>query len=139
MDTGQFQLRLKAATGTRIERTDEIAKKALEIIGDDGRAGKRGQATVGFVGTTTPNFAINSVYVWTSGPEEAVLRIALKPDSGVRLDELRPRLRQELPEKLGAWLTERLRADGLTDERNRRRGRRACGCRSSRPTSSTRS
>ena len=73
-------------------------------------------STVGFVGTTTPNFAINSVYVWTSGPEEAVLRIALKPDSGVRLDELRPRLRKDLPEKLGAWLSQRLRKDGLTDE-----------------------
>ena len=117
VDTGQFQLRLKAATGTRIELTDEIAKKGRrrKIVSDEAGPGKV-DSTVGFVGTTTPNFAINSVYVWTSGPEEAVLRIALKPDSGVRLDELRPRLRKELPEKLGAWLSQRLRKDGLTDE-----------------------
>ena len=115
VDTGQFQLRIKAATGTRIERTDEIAKQALKIIADT--AGPQNvEATVGFVGTTTPNFAINSVYVWTSGPEEAVLRVALKHDSPVRLDDLRPRLRKELPEKLGAWLTERLRKDGLNDD-----------------------
>ncbi len=115
VDTGQFQLRLKAATGTRIERTDEIAKKALEIISDTAGP-KNVEATVGFIGTTTPNFAINSVYVWTSGPEEAVLRIALKPDSGVRLDELRPRLRKELPEKLTKWLNGRLKRDGLNDD-----------------------
>src|SRR5262249_20109253 len=32
VDSGQFQLRLRAPDGTRIERTEEIAKQALETI-----------------------------------------------------------------------------------------------------------
>ena len=39
VDSGQFQLRLRAADGTRIERTEEIAKKALDIIKEQGRPG----------------------------------------------------------------------------------------------------
>ena len=35
VDSGQFQLRLRAATGTRIESTEEIIHKALDIITDD--------------------------------------------------------------------------------------------------------
>src|SRR5262249_8011183 len=40
---------------------------------------------------------INAIYLWTSGPQEAVLRVALKRDSGIRLEEFRNRLREELP------------------------------------------
>src|SRR5262249_55280923 len=32
VDAGQFQIRLRAPTGTRFERTEEIARQALEII-----------------------------------------------------------------------------------------------------------
>src|SRR5262249_31340169 len=32
VDAGQFQLRLRAATGTRIERTEELAVQALDVI-----------------------------------------------------------------------------------------------------------
>src|SRR5262249_17325895 len=35
VDTGQFQLRLRAADGTRIERTEELAKEALAVIGEE--------------------------------------------------------------------------------------------------------
>jgi multidrug efflux pump subunit AcrB len=115
VDTGQFQLRLRAATGTRIERTEELAKKALDVIAET--AGPRNvDATVGFVGVTPPGFSNQALYLWTSGPEEAVFRVALKPESGVRVEELKERLRKELPEKLAPWWAERLKKDGLSDD-----------------------
>src|SRR5205807_1390088 len=43
------------------------------------------------------NYPINAIYLWTAGPQEAILRVALKRDSGIRLEEFKNRLREELP------------------------------------------
>src|SRR3954454_20806005 len=103
VDTGQFLLRLRAPTGTRIERTEEIARQALDVIAE--AAGPDAvEATVGYVGVTPPTFPNQSVYLWARGPEEAVLRIALRHDSGVRVEALKSRLRRALPERLGSRL-----------------------------------
>ncbi|HMF16318.1 MAG TPA: efflux RND transporter permease subunit, partial [Gemmataceae bacterium] len=76
VDAGQFQLRLRAPDGTRIERTEEITKQALEIIkeavGEDNVA-----ISVGYVGLIPSTYPINTIYLWMRGPEEAVLRVAL--------------------------------------------------------------
>ena len=99
VDTGQFQLRLRAPTGTRVERTETIALKALAVIKDE--AGADNVAiSLGFVGTQPASYPINSIYLWTSGPQEAVLLVALKPASHVRLSDLKERLRRKLPEIL---------------------------------------
>src|SRR5206468_710576 len=49
-----------------------------------------------------------------SGPEEAVVRVALKPGCGVRVESLKEQLREKLQEQLGDWLWESLVADGAT-------------------------
>src|SRR5581483_6408251 len=72
--------------------------------------------TVGFGGVSPSSYTINTVYLWTAGPEEVVLRVALKRGSGVRMDELKERLRQRLPERLGEWLREGLLAEDLPDD-----------------------
>ncbi len=96
VDSGQFQLRLRAPTGTRVERTEVIALKALDAIRAE--AGAENVAiTLSFVGTQPPNYPINTIYLWTSGPQEAVLLVALKPNSRIRLDQFRERLRNKLP------------------------------------------
>ena len=96
VDTGQFQLRLRAPTGTRVERTELIALKALDAIRAE--AGPEGVAiTLGFVGTQPPSYPINTIYLWTSGPQEAVLLVALRRDSHLRLSEFKERLRNKLP------------------------------------------
>jgi multidrug efflux pump subunit AcrB len=95
VDVGQLRLRLRAPTGTRIERTEEIAQQALDIIGEE--AGKNNvEFTLGYVGTQPPSFPVNTIYQWTSGPQEAVLQVALKRGAGVRVAELRERLRRKL-------------------------------------------
>jgi multidrug efflux pump subunit AcrB len=107
VDAGQFQLRLRAATGTRIEVTEQLAVQALESIkrqvGPDNVA-----VSVGYVGLIPSSYPINTIYLWTSGPEEAVLRVALAPGSGVRVEDLKEQLRRRLPRELGTWLRRRL-------------------------------
>jgi len=96
VDTGQFQLRLRAPTGTRVERTELITLKALDAIREE--AGPENvEITLSFVGTQPPNYPINSIYLWSSGPQEAVLLVAMRPNSGVRLEEVKERLRNKLP------------------------------------------
>src|SRR5262249_41181309 len=83
VDTGQFQLRLRAPDGTRIERTEELAKQALAIISEE--AGPENvRITLGYVGLLPSTYPINNIYLWTRGPEVAVLRVALKEGSGLR-------------------------------------------------------
>lgn len=115
VDAGQFQLRLRAPTGTRIERTEEITVQALEIIKQ--KVGPENVAiSLGYVGVVPSSFPINGVYQWMSGPEEAVVRVALKHGSGTRTEELKAQLREELPQKLSAWLRPKLAAEGFSAE-----------------------
>lgn len=95
VDTGQFQLRLRAPTGTRVERTEEITLRALEAIGQEAGADNM-EITLAFVGTQPPTYPINSIFLWTSGPQEAVIRVALRKKSGIRLENFRERLRNRL-------------------------------------------
>ncbi len=113
VDAGQFQLRLRAATGTRIEVTEQLAVQALEAVKQE--VGPENVAiSVGYVGLIGSSYPINTVYLWMRGPEEAVMRVALKPGSGVRIEELKERLRRSLPERLGGWLRQKLAAEKLT-------------------------
>lgn len=99
VDTGQFQLRLRAPTGTRVERTEEIALHALRTI--DAEAGPGNVTTsLAFVGTVPSTYPINSIYLWSSGSHEALLTLALKPGAGVRVAGLQERLRRRLAEDL---------------------------------------
>jgi multidrug efflux pump subunit AcrB len=99
VDTGQFQLHLRAPAGTRIERTEQIALQTLDAIkrevGPDNV-----EITLGFVGTQPPNYPINTIYLWSSGSEEAVLQVQLKRGTGIRIEDLKERLRQKLVQEL---------------------------------------
>jgi multidrug efflux pump subunit AcrB len=99
VDTGQFQLHLRAKPGTRIERTEQIALQTLEAIKRD-VGPDNVQITLGFVGTQPPNYPINTIYLWSSGSEEAVLQVQLKPGAGIRVEDLKERLRRTLAEEL---------------------------------------
>jgi len=98
-DAPQFQMRLRAPTGTRIERTEVIAIKALDVIRNE-IGPDNVEITTGFIGVQPASYPINTVFLWTSGPHEAVLTVALKP--AVRKDSaaLRERLRRKLAEAL---------------------------------------
>jgi multidrug efflux pump subunit AcrB/outer membrane protein TolC len=100
VDEGQFQIRFRGPTGTAINRTEATVLKALAIIQKD--VGGKGNVatTVAYVGAQSYNLPINAVYLWSSGPQEAVLDVALKPKTKVRLADLRERLRHDFAGEL---------------------------------------
>jgi multidrug efflux pump subunit AcrB len=95
VDAGQIQIRLHAPTGTRIERTEEIALQTLHAI--EAEVGKPNvEITLGYVGVQASSYPINMIHLWTGGPEEAVLQVQLRRSAGVRTAALQERLRQRL-------------------------------------------
>lgn len=99
VDTGQFQLRMHAPTGTRIERTEQLTQQTLEAIkrqvGPD-----KVDITLGFVGVQPSAYPVNTIHLWTGGPEEAVLQVQLKQGSGIRIEDLKESLRKSLPAEM---------------------------------------
>ena len=92
VDAGRFQLRLRAPDGTRIEETEQLAIAALETIGKEvGR--DKVEISIGYVGLIPSSYPINAIYQWTGGPEEAILRVALKEGAKVDIERLKERLR----------------------------------------------
>ncbi|TAN20896.1 MAG: efflux RND transporter permease subunit [Acidobacteria bacterium] len=100
-DTGQFQLRLRAPAGTRLKRTEVAYAQALDIVNRDAGPGNV-ETTLGFVGTQPRSYPINLIYLWTSGPQEAVMQVALRPGSGLHLAEFEARLRRDFARELPA-------------------------------------
>ncbi|OFW35182.1 MAG: acriflavin resistance protein [Acidobacteria bacterium RIFCSPLOWO2_12_FULL_60_22] len=99
VETGQLQLRLRAPTGTRLEKTERIVLQALDVIQQ--QVGRENVAiTTDFVGVPTSNYPVNSIYLFMSGQHEAVLHVALKPAAPLRGEPLKEVLRRKLAEAL---------------------------------------
>jgi multidrug efflux pump subunit AcrB len=98
-DRGQFQLRLRAPAGTRVEVMEQKTLAALDLITEV--AGPGGvEITSAFVGSQPSSYPINTVFLWTSGPHEAV--ILVKPPAGSRasLEQLREALRGAFAQRM---------------------------------------
>ncbi len=92
----QFQLRFRAPTGTRVPETEQLVRKVLDEIQREAGPGNVAM-NLGYVGTQAASYPINTVFLWTSGPQEAVMRVALRPEAKIDLAALEERLRQKLP------------------------------------------
>jgi multidrug efflux pump subunit AcrB len=99
VDNGQFVLRLRAPTGTRIERTEDVALHALDAIRAEVGADKIDNSLM-YVGAASPSYPINSIFLWSSGSHEALITVALRRGSGVALDDLQERLRGRLAREM---------------------------------------
>ena len=110
--SGQFNS-AQGSTGTR-EQTEEIVKEAGIIKEEAGP--ENVEISIGYVGVVPTSYPINSVYLFTGGPEEAVFRVALKPGK-FRLDRLKERLRVRLNEHLPAWLEQKWLKEGVPAQR----------------------
>ena len=94
VNAGEFQLRLRGPDGTRIEVTEELASQATRIIQDETRAetgADQVAISMGYFGLHPTSYTINNMYLWMRGPEEAVLRVGLKKESGLDIDRLEER------------------------------------------------
>jgi len=96
VSSDQLLLRFRAPIGTRVETTERLS---LDVLRSIEKAAGPGNVTItlGYVGAPPPNYPINTIYLWTSGQHEAVLRVALNPKSGIHSDEFEERLRATLP------------------------------------------
>ncbi|MGH9643925.1 MAG: efflux RND transporter permease subunit, partial [Terriglobales bacterium] len=97
----QFQLRLRAPSGTRFEETEKITLQVLDEL--KRQAGPQNvENSLSYVGSYAPSYPINLVYLWTSGPQDAVLLIQLKKDAHIRVssleEQLRPILARNFPD-----------------------------------------
>lgn len=58
------------------------------------------ETSVGYVGLIGSSYPINTIFQWTAGPEEAILRVAMKKGARVDIERLKERLRSELASQL---------------------------------------
>ena len=97
VNSGYFQVRLRVAEGTRIERTElklvEMVKILEELVGKENIS-----VTSSYVGQHPGQFSSSPIYLFMSGPQEAVLQVNLKEDYDENLEELKERLRKKIKE-----------------------------------------
>ena len=91
----QFQVRLRAPEGTRVESTEMQVVKALAVL--DTLVGKENiSITSAFVGQHPGLFSTNPIYLFMAGPHEAVLQVQLKEDFKTNLEELQDKFRDKI-------------------------------------------
>jgi len=101
VETGAFKMRLRAPTGTRVERTEVMTLKALNLIKELAGPGNV-EISTAYIGTIPPSYPINTIQLFTSGQHEAVLQVAMKRSAKVASDafqaRVREKFRQEMPD-----------------------------------------
>jgi multidrug efflux pump subunit AcrB len=99
VNSGTFQVRLRGADGTRLERTEETTIKAIHIL--EGIVGKEHIAiSSSLVGMHPSSFSTNPIYMFMAGPQEAVMQVSLTEDYKVNLDDLKEKFRYEIHKQL---------------------------------------
>jgi len=97
---GLIRLRLRAPAGTRIEETERTVLHALDVLHRE--IGPNHIAIDSdYVGVVPSSYPVNLIHLFTTGPQEALIQIDLKPDAprGEALREkLRAALHKELPD-----------------------------------------
>jgi multidrug efflux pump subunit AcrB len=94
-----LRMRLKAPIGTRIEETEPMILQALDLIRKT--VGKENvEVTSDYVGVQPSSYPVNLIHLFTSGPEEALVQVQLRPghpdDERLR-EDLRAAFSKEMP------------------------------------------
>jgi multidrug efflux pump subunit AcrB len=99
VNSGTFQVRLRGADGTRLERTETTTLTALHLL--EKLVGKQNIAiTSTMVGTHPSSFSTNPIYLFMAGPQEAVMQVQLAESYKVNLDDLKERFRDTMKKVL---------------------------------------
>lgn len=95
----QFQVRLRAPQGTRMERTEEKTLKTIDIIKKI--VGPQNvSVTSAYVGQHPGLFSVSPIYLFMAGPQEAVLQVGLSEGFHTNLDELKEKIRKEMKQAM---------------------------------------
>ena len=76
-DAGIYRLRMRAPVGTRIEATERTELRVLDIIQREAGPGNV-EITSDFMGIQPSSYPVDLIHLFTAGPEEAVIQVALK-------------------------------------------------------------
>jgi multidrug efflux pump subunit AcrB len=99
VNSGTFQVRLRGADGTRLERTEASTIKALKVL--QNLVGKQNiEITSTMVGQHPSSFSTNSIYMFMAGPQEAVMQVSLVESYKENLDDLKERFRKAMKKEL---------------------------------------
>jgi multidrug efflux pump subunit AcrB len=94
-----LRMRLKAPIGTRIEETEPMVMQALDLIRKT--VGKDNvEITSDYVGVQPSSYPVNLIHLFTSGPEEALVQVQLRPehpDDEKLREDLRAAFHREMP------------------------------------------
>jgi multidrug efflux pump subunit AcrB len=99
-----LRMRLRAPSGTRVEETERIVLRALNIIQREAGPDKV-EITSDFVGVVPSSYPVDLIHLFTSGPQEAIIQVALNSKASkdeIRGDLLPERLRKSLRSELPA-------------------------------------
>jgi len=94
----QFRLRIDAPDGTRVAVTEALVQRVLAAITREAGTGNL-DLTLGYVGAQPSSYPINTVFLWTSGPQQAIMNISLNPGTRISLRDFEENLRQKLPQE----------------------------------------
>ncbi len=94
----QFRLRIDAPDGTRVAVTEALVQKVLATITREAGAGNL-DLTLGYIGTQPSSYPINTVFLWTSGSQQAIMNVGLNPGAKISLGSLEEKLREKLPQE----------------------------------------
>ncbi|WP_094570006.1 efflux RND transporter permease subunit [Mucilaginibacter xinganensis] len=99
VNSGAFQVRLRGADGTRLERTEASTIKALKVL--QNLVGKQNiEITSTVVGTHPSSFSTNPIYMFMAGPQESVMQVSLVESYKENLDDLKERFRAAMKKEL---------------------------------------
>ena len=113
-NAGQFQVRLRAPDGTRMERSEQYMLSTLNIL--DSLVGHEHIAvTSAVVGMHSSQYSTDPIYLFMAGPQEGVLEVSLKEDYKVDMDELKERFRHSLVQDM-PWMKVSFEPIELTDK-----------------------
>lgn len=92
-EADEFRIRIRAATGTRVEVTERKVLETIDIIKREAGPGNL-VASLGYAGQQPVQFVISSVFLWTSGPHEAVMDFKLRNEAKIDLSAFKDKLRK---------------------------------------------
>jgi multidrug efflux pump subunit AcrB len=94
VNSSQFQLRMRAPDGTRLERTEEKAQMILaelkKMVGPEHLA-----ISSVYVGQHPALFSVNPIYLFMAGPQEAVFQVGFK-DLHTDMDTFKDEIREHI-------------------------------------------
>lgn len=97
-NNGQFQVRIKAPDGTRLERTEEKLRRVLQII--DKTVNQNVAISSAYVGLIPSSYGTSNLYIFNTGTHEAILQVNLNEHYKVNMDELKDVLRKNIHHEL---------------------------------------